>query len=203
MEPMSRARLVVGYAQSRAARARRGDSSFWIQRATQNRGGLHRSLGIPEGQTIPLDRIRWAARQPGKLGKQGRLALTLRSLSPHVSGTDSETDELSDSRPIYDFDDVYEEESWGGGAMGARIGKRPLMPGVPRIWGPKEILRGGKASFWTNAGIYPPGVIKRQVALGTRHEMEHTRDPRLAREIALDHLMEDRHYYTKLARAGL
>lgn len=34
---------------------------------------------------------------------------------------------------------------------------------------------------------------------GTKVEMEHTSDPNIAREIAADHLMEDRHYYSKLS----
>jgi hypothetical protein len=33
---------------------------------------------------------------------------------------------------------------------------------------------------------------------GSRHELEHTSDRRLARRIALDHLAEDPHYYSKL-----
>jgi hypothetical protein len=33
------------------------------------------------------------------------------------------------------------------------------------------------------------------LAIGTQHELEHTDDPELAREIAMDHLTEDPHYY--------
>jgi Inorganic Pyrophosphatase/Protein of unknown function (DUF5661) len=39
---------------------------------------------------------------------------------------------------------------------------------------------------------------KRQLVMGTQHEMEHTNDLKLAREIAKDHLSEDPHYYTEL-----
>lgn len=52
----------------------------WIAKATENKGGLHRSLGIPEGQTIPLAKIHAAAKRSGKVGDQARLALTLRGL---------------------------------------------------------------------------------------------------------------------------
>ena len=38
-------------------------------------GGLHESLGIPEDQKIPLAKKRAAAKRPGLVGKQGRLAL--------------------------------------------------------------------------------------------------------------------------------
>ena len=39
-----------------------------------------------------------------------------------------------------------------------------------------------------------------QLAQGIRVEMEHTDDPREAREIALDHLMELPDYYSRLAK---
>jgi hypothetical protein len=39
--------------------------------------------------------------------------------------------------------------------------------------------------------------------MGQTVEMEHTTDPNIATEIALDHLSEDPHYYTKLRKAGL
>lgn len=46
----------------------------FIQDMHMHKGGLHESLGIPEGQTIPKDRIAAAAKRPGKVGKQARLA---------------------------------------------------------------------------------------------------------------------------------
>jgi hypothetical protein len=42
-----------------------------------------------------------------------------------------------------------------------------------------------------------------QLKLGIKTEMEHTSDSKVAEEIALDHLSEDPHYYTKLKKAGL
>ena len=63
----------------------------FIQSATRNKGGLHRSLGIPEGQTIPHSAIEQAAKQPGKTGAQARLALTLERLRPKKpAGRDSQ-----------------------------------------------------------------------------------------------------------------
>jgi hypothetical protein len=44
----------------------------------------------------------------------------------------------------------------------------------------------------------PSGVSQDQIQKGVRVEMEHTNDPRIALEIALDHLWEDRRYYDKL-----
>ena len=39
-----------------------------------------------------------------------------------------------------------------------------------------------------------------QLELGIQTELEHTNDPREAREIALDHLMELPDYYSRLTR---
>lgn len=54
----------------------------FIKAATKNKGGLHRSLGIPEDQPIPEGKIRAAAKRPGKVGQQARLAETLKGLRP-------------------------------------------------------------------------------------------------------------------------
>lgn len=52
----------------------------WIGDATKNKGGLHKSLGIPSGEKIPAKKIAAAAKLPGKVGKQARLAETLSKL---------------------------------------------------------------------------------------------------------------------------
>ncbi len=49
----------------------------WIKEATQNKGGLHRGLGVPEGEKIPKAKIAAAAKRGGKVGKQAKLAQTL------------------------------------------------------------------------------------------------------------------------------
>lgn len=46
-------------------------------------------------------------------------------------------------------------------------------------------------------------VNTKELAIGVQVEMEHTNDPKIATEIALDHLTEDPEYYTKLVNAGL
>lgn len=43
-------------------------------------------------------------------------------------------------------------------------------------------------------------VIKKQLQMGMRVEMEHTNDESKAREIAMDHLWEDPKYYSKLKK---
>jgi len=45
--------------------------------------------------------------------------------------------------------------------------------------------------------------IKLGFDVGEEVEMEHTDDPEIAGEIALDHLSEDLEYYIKLYQAGL
>jgi len=57
--------------------ARKGN---WIKDATKNKGTLHRALGVPEDQKIPVAKIRDAAKNhkdPG-IRKKANLALTLR-----------------------------------------------------------------------------------------------------------------------------
>lgn len=57
---------------------------MFIQEATQNKGGLHRSLGIPQGKKIPVKRIKKAehSRNP-RIRKEANLAETLSHLRPH------------------------------------------------------------------------------------------------------------------------
>ena len=45
------------------------------------KGGLHKSLGIPSGEKIPASKIAAAAKQPGKVGRQARLAQTLKAMT--------------------------------------------------------------------------------------------------------------------------
>ena len=51
--------------------------SNWIAGATKNKGGLHRSLGVPAGEKIPAKKVAAAAKKSGKVGKEARLAETL------------------------------------------------------------------------------------------------------------------------------
>jgi hypothetical protein len=46
----------------------------------------------------------------------------------------------------------------------------------------------------------PEDFDKEQVEAGTKVEMEHTKDPKVAQEIAMDHLTEDPDYYRKLKK---
>ncbi len=55
------------------------DSGNWIAGATKNKGAFHRALGVPQGQKIPEKKLDAAEAKGGKVGKQARLAETLRS----------------------------------------------------------------------------------------------------------------------------
>lgn len=59
-------------------------------------------------------------------------------------------------------------------------------------------LRGGVGDITA-----PEDVLPAELAMGVQIEMEHTSDVNIATEIALDHLTENPHYYTKLRQAGL
>jgi hypothetical protein len=57
-----------------------GKGGNWIAAATKNKGGLHRSLGVPVKQKIPDREIAAAVEKGGRVGKQARLAQTLATL---------------------------------------------------------------------------------------------------------------------------
>lgn len=52
----------------------------WIGKAIKRPGQLHRDLGVPLGQRIPLTKLRAAAKRKGKVGQRARLAMTLRKM---------------------------------------------------------------------------------------------------------------------------
>ena len=59
-------------------------------------------------------------------------------------------------------------------------------------------IPGGLASKY-DPEDFDPEALK----MGIKVEMEHTDDPMVAMEIAMDHLVEDPEYYVKLQNAGL
>jgi hypothetical protein len=56
-------------------------SSRWIQGAVKKPGQLHRDLGVPQGKTIPVAKVRAAAKGKGKVAQRARFALATRGLS--------------------------------------------------------------------------------------------------------------------------
>ena len=56
-------------------------SGNWIAHAVKNKGGLHRSLHVPQGDIIPKSKIMKAEHADNpKVAKQARLAETLSHL---------------------------------------------------------------------------------------------------------------------------
>lgn len=62
----------------------------------------------------------------------------------------------------------------------------------------KDSIEGGVGD-----NVIPSDVDVRELSIGVQVEMEHTNDPDIATEIALDHLKENPEYYSKLVAAGL
>jgi hypothetical protein len=59
----------------------------------------------------------------------------------------------------------------------------------------KDVIKGGLADKKD-----PKDLPSDQLRMGKKVEQEHTSNKALAREIAMDHLVEDKHYYTKLKK---
>jgi|GEM_PF-932633 len=60
---------------------RKGGGGNWIADATKNKGGLHRSLGVPEGEKISEKKLKKAEKSDDpKVAKQAKLAETLKGL---------------------------------------------------------------------------------------------------------------------------
>lgn len=55
-------------------------SKKWIQSAIKKPGALRKTLGVKEGEKIPLSKLKAAAKKPGKTGQRARLAMTLRKM---------------------------------------------------------------------------------------------------------------------------
>lgn len=53
----------------------------WIQKAISKPGQLHRDLGVPQGEKIPLEKLKAAAEKGGKIGQRARMALNLRKIN--------------------------------------------------------------------------------------------------------------------------
>jgi hypothetical protein len=62
-------------------------SKNWSAKATENKGGLHRSLGVPSGEKIPAKKLERATHSDDpKVRKQAALAETLKKLNRRHGG---------------------------------------------------------------------------------------------------------------------
>ncbi len=66
----------------------------WIQAAIKKPGALHKQLGVPEGEKIPVEKLKAAAKRGGKLGQRARLALTLRGIREEYKMTDEQAQKV-------------------------------------------------------------------------------------------------------------
>jgi hypothetical protein len=53
----------------------------WIKGAVKHPGALHEALGIKKDKKIPASKLEAAAHKPGKVGKEARLAETLKKFN--------------------------------------------------------------------------------------------------------------------------
>lgn len=124
----------------------------------------------------------------------------------------------------YEVEEFYKE---GAEELLKRLKVKPEQTEVHYLgmWAetePKHIIRGGrrmKVRRTASAGFRPltvlvadklPGgkgdntkpseVDQKELAMGIKEEMEHTDDPEIAEEIALDHLTETPNYYSKMKK---
>lgn len=70
-----------------------------------------------------------------------------------------------------------------------------IMEKIKIIIKDKEKLKGGKGDNRPDSDFDPE-----QLKNGIKVEMEHTKDSKVAKEIAKDHLTEDPNYYKKLKK---
>lgn len=67
----------------------------------------------------------------------------------------------------------------------------------------EHLLQRNAWTHWESGPSYPPAVDPVELEMGIETEMEHTDDPAVAEQIALDHLAEDPRYYTMMQECGM
>jgi hypothetical protein len=76
-------------------------------------------------------------------------------------------------------------------------GNKPMFP-FPKHLVKEDSTPGGKGDKTSEDEVCP-----KQLKVGIAVEKEHTNNPQTAKEIAIDHLVEDPEYYSKLIKSGL
>jgi hypothetical protein len=85
------------------------------------------------------------------------------------------------------------DEQAKGGLMFFAKKRRRLAPWEEKRW--KDRIKGGRAD-----ALKPTQFDYKELMRGQKHEMEHTENPMIATEIAMDHLTEDPDYYKLLRK---
>jgi hypothetical protein len=60
---------------------KKGGEKNWIKGAIKKPGALREQMGAKKGETIPVSKLRDAAKKGGKLGQRARLAMTLKKMN--------------------------------------------------------------------------------------------------------------------------
>ena len=60
-------------------RLRRKKNASIKKAFSKHKGALHRMLRVPEGEKIPVQKLRWAVRQGGLLARRAQLVLNMRT----------------------------------------------------------------------------------------------------------------------------
>jgi hypothetical protein len=55
----------------------------WIKGAIKHPGALHKALHVPQDEKIPDSKLKAAEKKGGKIGREARLAETLKGLNHH------------------------------------------------------------------------------------------------------------------------
>lgn len=72
----------------------------WIQKAHLDKGGLHRALGVPEGEKIPVDKLSSAKKSKnGHIRRMAATAETLMGLNHSRKAGDHETGSKAGGKP--------------------------------------------------------------------------------------------------------
>jgi len=58
----------------------------WIQKAIKKPGALRKSLKAKKGEPIPEEKLKAAAKKPGKLGQRARFAMLLKGMNKKKKG---------------------------------------------------------------------------------------------------------------------
>ena len=138
----------------------------------------------------------YSARTWGLHSRGARPSNAVLLFTEHAIGDPFEYSEvheaLDEAVRILNRDWKHPDHEWSWDSIRAGVVRFYLGP----QWRTKNpsALAGGIA-----AGMKPSQFDPRELARGTKVELEHTSDPKVAQRIAMDHLAEDPRYYQKLA----
>jgi hypothetical protein len=148
----------------------------------------------PKGYT--MERMRPTTAANARAVKQ--LGGKLRRMSPYYQGVGNSHPDYPHAKVNFGNDSRVLADISHKNVMVDRKGRAKITDALflrHKDLAEAEYIPGGKAE-----GMCSSRFPKKQLRMGRKVEMEHTRNPRVAEEIAKDHLAEFNDYYTRLAR---